>query len=77
MIESTIFIGAVIAAITEAIRLSTDKVHGAITIGVAALTGLVVALVDTGIGVANISLAQGVMIGLAAAGTVAVAKRVG
>lgn len=77
MTEGVLFIGTVIAAVTEAIRLEVPRVNGAVTIAVAALVGLVVALLDTQIGVQDLTVAQGILTGLSAAGVVAVAKRIG
>lgn len=76
MVDSVLFIGTVIVALTEAIRLLVPSVNGAVTILVAALVGLAVALVDTQIGVADISVALGILTGLSAAGVVTVAKKV-
>jgi len=77
MIEGSIFIGTVIIGVTEAIRYLVAQVNGAVTIAVAALIGLLVALLDTHIGVTDITVAQGILIGLGSAGVVATAKRVG
>lgn len=68
MIDSVLFIGAVIIAVTQAIKFVIPKVNGAVTIVVAGLLGLLVALIDTHIGVADVSVAQGILTGLAAAG---------
>lgn len=76
MIEATVFIVAVIAGITQLIKLLSPKVSGATTIMVAVLVGLVVAVVDTAIGVQDISIAQGIMAGFASAGTVAVVENI-
>jgi len=76
MIDSVLFIGTVIVAITELIKYYVPKVHGPFTIAVAAVVGLAVALVDTHIGVADVTIAQGVLTGLSAAGVVAVAAKV-
>lgn len=73
-VDSVLFIGTIIIAITEVVRRLVPAVSGVVTIIVAALVGLVVALIDTGIGVADISVAQGVLTGLSAAGVVAVAN---
>lgn len=77
MIEGTVFIGAVIVAVTEAIKDLSPKVQGWITVAVAALVGLLIALIDTNIGVEDLSIAQGVLIGLSAAGVVGTVKKVG
>lgn len=76
MIEGVVFITTIIIAVTEAIRLLVPKVNGAVTIGVAALVGILVALIDTQIGVQDITVAQGILAGLSSAGVVTVAKRI-
>lgn len=77
MTEGAIFLGAVIIAVTQAVKLLVPKrVQGVVTIAVAALLGLVLALVDKEIGVVDITVAQGVLLGLAAAGVHTVAKTV-
>lgn len=77
MVEGAIFIGAVVVALTDAVKDLAPKVQGSLTVLVAALLGALIALVDVQIGVANLSIAQGVLTGLAAAGTVGVAKKIG
>lgn len=75
--DSALFIGTAIAGITEAIRLMSPKINGAVTIAVSALTGLLVGIFDVALGVVNVSPAEGLMLGLAASGVVAAAKRIG
>ncbi len=75
--DSLLFIGTVIAGITEAIRLAGPRVNGAVTIGVAALVGLLVGFFDVTLGVVDVSPAAGLLAGLASAGVVATAKRIG
>lgn len=77
MVDSVIFIGAIIIAITEAIKYVAPAVSGAITIMVAMLVGIGVALVGPHIGVAAISIAQGIMTALAAVGVHTVASKIG
>lgn len=77
MIDSVLFIGAAIIAVTQALKLLAPTVNGAVTIAVAALLGLLVALVDTHIGIADISVAQGILTGLAAVGVHTTATRIG
>ncbi len=72
--DSVLFIGTSLIALTEVARRLVPQVSGVITILVAAVLGLVVALVDTFIGIQDISIAEGIMSGLSAAGVVAVAK---
>lgn len=76
MVEGAVFIVAVIVALTEVIKRFVPQVSGAVTIGVSALVGLVVALVDVYIGVTDLTVAEGIMAGLAASGTVSVARAV-
>lgn len=68
MIDSVVFIGALIIAVTQAIKIVVPQVSGAVTIIVALLIGVLVALLDTSIGLVNISVAQGILIALASVG---------
>lgn len=78
MVDSVVFIGAIIIAITEAIKFIWPKVvGGAITIIVAVAVGIIVALLDTHIGVQDITVAQGVLIALAAVGVHTTASKIG
>lgn len=75
--EATLLIGALIAGATEAVKQFLPGVHGKITIIVAVLMGVLVALLDTHIGVADISVATGVITALGAVGVVTTASKVG
>lgn len=77
MVEGAVFIGAVVVALTDAIKDLAPGVRGAVTVLVAGLLGALIAVIDTHIGVADLSVAEGVLAGLAAAGAVGVAKRIG
>jgi len=78
MVESTVFIGAVIVGITQFVKLIRDKDYrGALVIVLAVIVGVLVALLDVQIGVTNISVAQGVMVALGASGVVTVAEKIG
>lgn len=77
MIDSVLFIGAIIIAVTQAVKFVWPKVSGAVTIIIAILVGVAVALLDTHIGVADITVAQGVMIALAAVGVHTTARQIG
>lgn len=76
MIDSTIFIGTIIAGVTELLR-THPKINGAYTIVAALVVGIVVALLDTSIGIKDISVAQGILIALGAVGVVGTAKKIG
>lgn len=68
MIDSAIFIGAIIIAITQAIKFLAPKVVGIITMVVAVLVGIITALVSSGIGLTHITVAQGILIAIASIG---------
>lgn len=68
MVEASIFIGAVIIAITQVIKYLSPAVKGLVTIGVAVVVGVVVALIDTQVGIKDVSIAQGILTALAAIG---------
>lgn len=81
MVEGVLFIGAVIIAATQFVKYVAEAfkktVNGAVTILVAVLVGVVVALLDKEIGVTDVSVAQGIMIALAAVGVHTTARQVG
>lgn len=75
--DSAIFIGAAIIAATQAVKTVFPQVSGAVTILVAAVLGGLVGAVDIHIGLANITVAQGILTGLAAVGVHTTAKQIG
>lgn len=78
MLEATIFIAAVIAGATEAIKsLLPGKVYGLVTVLVALAVGVVVSFIDTSMGVVDVSAAEGIMIALSAIGVVGAVKKIG
>lgn len=76
MIDSAIFIGAIIIAITQAFKLLSPKVSGIITMVVAVVVGIIVAAISTPIGLTHISIAQGILIALGSVGVHTVASSV-
>lgn len=74
--EATIFIGAIIAGVTQAVKLLSAQVQGIVTVLVAILTGILIALIDTQIGVIDITIAEGVFIALGTVGVVTAVDRV-
>ena len=77
MIDSALFIGAVIIAVTQAIKFVVPQVSGAITVIVAMVVGAITAVLAPHIGIAPISVAQGVLTGLGAVGVHTVANKIG
>lgn len=78
MVEAALFIGAIIAGITQAIKLLVpERVEGVVTVAVAVAVGILVAIVDVLVGVQDISIAQGIMIGFGTVGVVTTASKIG
>lgn len=77
MIDSTVFIGAMIVAVVQAIKEVFPQVSGAITTLVAVVVGAVIALLAPHIGVASITVAQGMLTALASVGVHTVVSSVG
>ncbi len=77
MVDSAVFVGAIVVALVDALKDLSPKVKGWVTVVVAALVGALVAILGKQLGVTHISIAQGILDGLGAAGVVGVAKRVG
>lgn len=76
MIDSTVLIGAIIIAFTEAIKRLSATVQGVITMVVAVVVGIVVAALSSHIGLAAITVAQGILIALGSIGVHTVASAV-
>lgn len=74
MIAADLFIGAIVVAIVEAIKTVFPQVSGAITTLFAMLVGALVAVIAPHIGIATISVAVGMLDGLAAAGVHTIAS---
>ena len=76
MVDSTVFIGAMIIAIVEAIKAIVPGISGAITTVVAIVVGALVAVFATHIGLGAVSVAQGILTALAAVGVHTVASTI-
>ncbi len=77
MVDAIVFIPLVIIAITQMIKMAFPQITGFLTILVAFGVGIVVALVDSSIGVSDITIAQGLVYALGAIGITAVAAKAG
>lgn len=78
MVQGAVFIGTIIAGITQWLKLVTpESVSGHWTIVIAVAVGIGVALLDTHIGIVDISIAQGILTALGAVGVVSVAEKIG
>ena len=78
LVSAALFIGAVIAGITQGIKLLVpERVEGVVTVAVAVAVGILVAIVDVLVGVQDISIAQGIMIAFGTVGVVTTASKIG
>lgn len=68
LVQASLFIPLLIVAVTQLIKMALPTVTGWLTVVVAFVVGVVVALVDTHIGVQDITVAQGVVYALGAIG---------
>lgn len=77
MVEAIVFIPLIIIAVTQMVKMAFPQITGFLTILVAFVVGIVVALIDTNIGVADVSIAEGLVYALGAIGITAVASKAG
>lgn len=75
--DAVVFIGIVIIAITEMIKMAAPKVHGWVTLVVALAVALLIALVDKYIGVTDITFAQAFVAWFGAVGLSTLAGKAG
>lgn len=68
MVQAALFIPLLILALTQLIKMAFPQITGWLTVVVALVVGVVVAMVDTNIGVADITVAQGIVYALGAIG---------
>lgn len=77
MVEAAIFVPLIIVAITQMVKMALPKIEGFVTVIIAFVVGIVVALVDGPIGVTDITIAQGLVFALEAVGVTAIASKAG
>lgn len=77
MIEAAIFIPFLIVAVTQVVKMALPQVTGFVTIIIALVVGVLVAVLDTSIGVENVSIAQGLVLAGSAVGISALASKAG
>lgn len=75
IVEATLFIPLIIVALTQLVKMVFPQISGFLTILVAFIVGIVVALVDTSIGVKDVTVAQGLVLALTAIGLSVVASK--
>lgn len=78
MVEGIVFIGLAVVALVElGKRVAAKDVQGCAVIVGAAVLGALVAVFDVQLGVTQLTIAQGIMVGLSAVGIHTVARQVG
>lgn len=76
-LSSIVIVGLIVVGVVDAIKDLAPKVNGFVTVLVAALVGLLWALIDGHLGfVPDLTIAQGISAGLSAAGAVGIAKKI-
>lgn len=77
MVEASLFIPLVIVAITQMLKMAFSQISGFVTILIAFVVGVFVALVDQEVGVTDITIAQGLVLALGAVGISTLASKAG
>ena len=77
MVEATLFVPLMIVAVIQIVKMILPNVKGWLTIIVAIVLGVVVAMLDTHIGVTDITIAQGIVLALEAIGVTVLARKAG
>lgn len=77
MVGAELFIPLVILAITQMIKMAAPAIQGWVTIAIAFLVGIVLALIDGFIGVTDVTVAAGIVFALEAIGISVIAGKAG
>lgn len=75
--DAVVFIGLVVVAITQMVKMAVPQIQGWVTIIVALAVSLIISLVDGLIGVADITIAQAFVAWFEAVGLAALAGKAG
>ena len=76
-LSSVVIVGLIVVGVVDAIKDLSPRVNGFVTVVVAALVGLLWALIDGQLGfVPDITIAQGISAGLVASGAAGLAKKI-
>lgn len=77
IVPAIVFVPLIIIAVTQMIKMASPLVKGWLTVGVALVLGALLALVDIHIGMQDITVAQGVVMGLGAVGITTATSKAG
>jgi len=76
-LSSVVVVGLIVVGVVDALKDLSPRVTGFVTVVVAALVGLLWALVDGPLGfVPDLTIAQGISAGLVASGAAGLAKKI-
>ena len=76
-LSSVVIVGLIVVGVVDAIKDLSPRVNGFVTVVVAALVGLLWALIDGQLGfVPDLTIAQGISAGLVASGAAGLAKKI-
>lgn len=76
-LSSVVIVGLIVVGVVDGLKDLSPKINGFITVVVAALVGLLWALVDGPLGfVPDLTIAQGISAGLVASGAAGLAKKI-
>ena len=77
VVDAAILIPLLIVAVTQMIKMALPQITGFVTILVALAVGILVAVLDVPLGIADITVAQGLYLALGAVGITAIAAKAG
>lgn len=77
MVSAAVLIPLLIVAFTQFLKQAVPNIKGFVTVLVALLVGIVVALIDGFIGVTDITVAEGIVFALEAIGITILASKAG
>jgi hypothetical protein len=77
VVDAAILIPLLIIAVTQMVKMALPQVTGFVTILIALVVGVLVAVLDVPLGIADITVAQGLYLALGAVGITAIAAKAG
>lgn len=77
MVDAILLIPLLIIAVTQLIKMALPQIVGFVTVIIALVVGVLVAVVDQYIGVTDISIGYGLVLALSAVGITTVAGKAG
>ncbi len=76
--DAVLFLSVVIIALTQMVKMAVpDRITGFVTILIALVIGVLVAVFDNALGIVDVSIAQGIVAALGAVGITTAASKAG